>query len=439
MKVSVVSTNYNQKDSLKKLYDSVVANKEYLDLWVLWDDNSTDGSVEMIKGWEAEGKIPMKVHYGDKKSGMGERQNWIIKQSKDLFILVFGDSYLEPNGLKKLSETYIDGTAGSGYRLDITKDGQLVRNDYRFDPNDNVECVMQHRRPWQSLCGNGFICRRKYMEDIGWFDAEYKGYGHDDYDWFMRLMMNGVKLYAYNNIKIYHHDHPTSEQDPFSRERYHGKMEGTGYFSKAKTVSLDFHDFSVENNNLYYLDQLKRMYPKLKVSMFYVPFDAAYFDRLLDFQRQEAIGEIKKRLDWIELIPHGVSHGDQEFLNLINDRPEDYDIIFRGIEEAFKTYDLPMVKGFCAPQWLYKPSLVEYLDSKGWWMAVDRNQPLSLRTKKFYEYSHSIDEPFWLSNQDNLRLHGHISKPSLNDLPSNIFNIMKVNPEAEWKFVSENI
>jgi hypothetical protein len=86
---------------------------------------------------------------------------------------------------------------------------------------------------------------------------------------------------------------------------------------------------------------------------------------------------------------------------------------------------------------LYKPNLVDFLDSKGWWLGVDRNQPDAPRTKKFYEYTHSIDEPFWLSGKEQIKLHGHIAGPSANDLISNIMNIMKVSPNADWKFVSE--
>lgn len=435
-KISVASLNYNQKDLLKKLYNSLLENKEYLDVWSLWDDGSSDGSVEMIKEWEKEAKIPMKVNYSSGKSLMGVRMNWIIQNTEDLFIQVFGDSYLEPDGLKKLSESYIDGTAGSGYRFDISLDGSLVRNDYRFEPDDKVYSVMQHLNPWQSLCGNGFICRRKYMEEIGWYDEAYTGYGYDDYDWFMRLMMNGIKLYAYNNIKIYHHDHPTSTPNPDNFMRLTKKKTGDGYESKAKTVTVDLDDFSLEVNNLFYLDQIKKTYPKFKVSMFYIPFDAYHYSALMDFQRQEVVGMIKDRLDWIELIPHGICHAPEEFMNIKGD---DYETIFKGIEDGFASYGLPMVKGFKAPQWLYKPNLVDYLDSKGWWMAVDRNQPDAPKTKKYFEYTHSIDEPFWLSNQDKIHLHGHISGPSTNDLVSNMMNLLKINPEAEFKFVSECI
>lgn len=436
MKVSVASLSYNQKEQLKKLYNSLVQNKDYLDVWSLWDDGSTDGSVEMIKQWEKDDQIPMRVNYHTGKSTTAERMNWSIQNTNDLFIQVFGDSYIESDGLKKISETYVDGSAGSGYRIDINQQG-VVREEHRFENSEvdknGVVCMMREDKPWQWMCGNGFICRREYMEKIGWYDS-YSGYGFDDYDWFMRLMMNGYPLYAYNNIKVYHHDHPTAQYNPESKEKYENKLKGLGYGFDPKIVVLDIDDFSVEVNNLYYLDLMKKTYPKFKVSMFYIPFDYQNYDRLMDFQRQDVARMIRERLDWIELIPHGLTHTKQEMMEIKDD---DYETIFKAIREGFDHYGFPMVKGFKAPQWLYKQNLVDYLDSKGWWMAVDRNVPTAPKTNKYYQYTHSIHEPFWLSAQDEVRLHGHISLPSANNFTGNLTNLMKIGPETEWKFISE--
>ena len=203
-----------------------------------------------------------------------------------------------------------------------------------------------------------------------------------------------------------------------------------------KTIILDFDDFSLNNNQLYYLDQLKRVFPKLKVSMFYIPFDVAYFMNMKDFQLKEVVQMVKDRLDWIELIPHGLTHKEAEFMNIKGD---DYETIFKAIDHAFETYGLPYVKGFKAPQWLYKENLVEFLDKKGWWIATDRNQPDLPKTKKYYEYNYSIDEPFWEAKEKILKLHGHISEPSPNNLVDNIGNLMKIPENSDFKFISEVI
>jgi len=204
---------------------------------------------------------------------------------------------------------------------------------------------------------------------------------------------------------------------------------------RPKTVVLDFDDFSLENNNLFYLFKLKKLLPNLKVSMFMIPFDYQYYPSFTDFQRDEILKQIKANLDWIEIIPHGLTHKHREFENV---KEEDYPIIFRAIDDVFKKYGIPYVKGFKAPFWLYNKSLVKYLDKKGWFLAVDRNQPKSPRTKKYYEYNHSIDEKFWLfTDEYKWKLHGHVSGPSENNIIDNIINLTKIPTDATFKFVSE--
>lgn len=436
-----MTVTYNQLDSLKKLYKSILEQKEYLNEWVVYDDSSTDGTSE----WLDEPKeIKTKVIHGVKREKplVVANMNACFKEVDDNpFILVFADTYLGKDALKNLSETYVPNSFGSAYRNNVDKDNNFISGDCYFTEAEGVINVMRTSKPWLNFAGNGMVATKKIMESIGGIDEHYGGYGTDDYDTACRAFMNGALLYRYNNVKVYHLDHPAKNSTPDNIERFSKKIVGDGYLYNGKTLTLDFDDFSVENNNLYYLDQLKRIYPKMKVSMFYVPFDAVYFNRIMDFQRQEGIKAIKDRLDWIELIPHGLTHtvngrDGSEFNYIKNDN---YESIFAGIEEAFKTYGLPMVKGFKAPHWAYKQSLVDYLDSKGWWLAVDRNQPESPRTKKHYVYTHSIDEPFWLSNQDSIRLHGHISLPSKNNIVDNLTNLLKINPDVEWKFISEII
>lgn len=204
-----------------------------------------------------------------------------------------------------------------------------------------------------------------------------------------------------------------------------------------KTISLDIHDPSVLHSGLDLLLQIKEHYPKFKVSLFWIPLDPKYEMSQLRLQREDAVKRIKANLDWIELIPHGLTHIPREFEKC------DYftmrDLIFQAIDEAFKKDDLPYVKGFCAPYWLWSEGVVQALNEEGWFGAIDKNQPDMLKTKKFYTYSHSIDERFWNSTNDVLKLHGHLDGVSSNDLEKCLLNLLKMPTDAEFKFVSEMV
>lgn len=200
--------------------------------------------------------------------------------------------------------------------------------------------------------------------------------------------------------------------------------------------ALDFDDFSVLNNRLDLLLRLKESYPQLKVSMFTIPFDFSYErDVSAKIMRKKTLEELKKHLDWIELIPHGLLHIPREFEKCTYNTMKKY--IFKAIDEAFVRDELSYIKGFKAPYWLWNEGVVKALDEQGWWGAIDPRQEM-LKTKKYYSYSHGIDEPFYKANSvDLIKLHGHITNNSMNSIEKCFFNLFKMEPDAEFKFASE--
>ena len=206
-----------------------------------------------------------------------------------------------------------------------------------------------------------------------------------------------------------------------------------------KTICLDLDDFSVLNNRMDLLLRLKESYPKLKVSLFTIPFEIAregsVEGRLV---RDEALAMIKKQLDWIEIIPHGLTHMPREFKRCDYGTMKNY--VIPSIDEAFKKDGLPYVKGFKAPQWLWNKEVVRALDEKGWWGAIDKNpdpKTWVTPTKKFYVFNHGIDEWFSESNLPLLKLHGHITGGLHNSIDLCFTNLFRMPTDAEFKFASE--
>jgi predicted deacetylase len=203
-----------------------------------------------------------------------------------------------------------------------------------------------------------------------------------------------------------------------------------------KTASLDLHDASILNTKLTQLKQLREFYPNFKVSLFFIPFDYNLEKSPQRIYRDRNLKELKENLDWIQLIPHGLAHLPYEFEKC--DR-HTMKMAIASVDTVFKEYGLPYEKGFCAPYWLWNQDVVDILDENGWWGAVDRNQPGMLRTKRFYQYSHSIDEPFWKSTNEVLKLHGHTDLPSSNNLDDCLPNLIKLPADTQWKYVTDFI
>lgn len=203
-----------------------------------------------------------------------------------------------------------------------------------------------------------------------------------------------------------------------------------------KKVSLDLHDFSILRNRLDILEEIKSHFPDFKVSLFTIPFDYEYETGTMRLSKDEFLQKIRKNLSWMQFIPHGALHLPREFENC---DAWTMNMYLDNVEAEFSKQGLPMEKGFCAPYWLWNQDVVSALNEKGWWGAVDRNQPTMIRPKRWYQYTHSIDEPFWESTNEVLNLHGHMTKPSSNDLESCMLNILKLPVDTEWHFVTDFI
>lgn len=199
-------------------------------------------------------------------------------------------------------------------------------------------------------------------------------------------------------------------------------------------VVLDFDDFSLVNNKFDLLFKLREHYPNLKVSLFMIPCDVGYEFGSAHIFRQDALDTLKLNLDWIQLIPHGLTHVDREFEKADGAAME---LAIKAIDETFKMDGLPYIKGFKAPQWLWNQNVVDVLDRNEWFGAVDRNQPDMPTTKKFYRYNFRAFEPFWLSNLPTLKIHGHINPKMDDDIEKCFLRLMQIPPDAEFCFVAD--
>src|SRR3990167_9603213 len=196
-------------------------------------------------------------------------------------------------------------------------------------------------------------------------------------------------------------------------------------------VCLDLHDFSVVNNRLDLLLKLKQRYPGFKASLFTVPVDGKE-DWGPYLIRKQLLEEVKKHLDWIQIIPHGLMHDGSEMKSCGYNTFKKF--IIPEIEKAFEKDGLPYIKGFVSPHWRWNNEIVRVLNEMGWWGAIDPRQPDMACPSVFYRYSHCIDEI--LPDVEVLKLHGHVYG-TRNDLGKCFENICKLPASAEWHFVTD--
>ncbi len=197
-------------------------------------------------------------------------------------------------------------------------------------------------------------------------------------------------------------------------------------------VTLGLDDFSVVNNRLDLLLKLKSKFSDFKVSLFTVPEDIRT-DWGPYTVRKDTLLKIRENLDWLQIIPHGLTHTGSE-LKRCDYATFKYEIMPR-IKQAFDRDGLPFVRGFKAPHYYWTDGVVKALNEEGWWGAIDRDKIMPT-PKSFYRYSYRINEPFLESEAEELKLNGHIYGTE-NDLGKCLDSLLKLPQDTEWHFVTD--
>lgn len=127
MKVSIITTTFNDYNNLKKIV-SAVQKQDYNDIeHIIIDGGSTDGTLDLIKAYKNE--FPEKVRYiSEKDHGIYDAINKGIRMAQGEIIGCCFDQYATKDVLSKMvsiiEKEKTDGVHGN---LCYVKDGKVVR------------------------------------------------------------------------------------------------------------------------------------------------------------------------------------------------------------------------------------------------------------------------------------------------------------------------
>ena len=226
MKLSIIFINWNTRDLTRDALSSVYRETQGLDFEVIVvDNNSADGSVEMIKK-----EFPQVVLVENKDNlGFGKANNQALKIAKGDYIMFLNTDVVVLNGALNKLVNYLDEYGDVmmvGPRL-LNKDLTFQHACRRMLPNPvnsffhlfglakifkNSKFVTDYKRysvdpeitgPTQALSGAAMMFRRKVYEEIGGFDEMFFMYG-EDLDFCKRVLDKGWKIVYVSEAKIIH-------------------------------------------------------------------------------------------------------------------------------------------------------------------------------------------------------------------------------------------
>ncbi len=223
---SIIITNYNQKSYLKNCIDSILKNTYYKDYKIIIvDNNSTDGSKEMIKDTYSDIDI-----IEDHNSYLMARLwnigiNYSIeKYNPDYFYLLNNDTLVKPYWLREAIKTMKKDTAigivGSkqlsfGNKSSISS-GWIKMFGVEYYYGDEEKEVN-----WVS--GAGFLVKKEVIKSIGLFDEIYYPAYYEETDFDKRAIINGFKIIHCPKSIFLHKGGASTKKSKINYKEFHYK------------------------------------------------------------------------------------------------------------------------------------------------------------------------------------------------------------------------
>lgn len=127
--ITVFTPSYNRAHLLGRLYDSLLRQTCQDFTWLVVDDGSTDGTRELVAGWQAEGRIEIQYAYKS-NGGMHTAHNRAYELMRtELNVCIDSDDWMPDNAVERILSVW------AKYRDDDDVVG-LIGLD--VDPNGNT-------------------------------------------------------------------------------------------------------------------------------------------------------------------------------------------------------------------------------------------------------------------------------------------------------------
>lgn len=132
--LTVFTPAYNRAHTIGRTYESLCRQTCKDFEWLVVDDGSTDGTQQLVEGWIAENKIPIRYIYQENQGMHGAHNTAYRNIDTPLNTCIDSDDYMPDDAVEKIlacwKEHGSEDVAGI-IGLDVTKDGSIL--GYKFD------------------------------------------------------------------------------------------------------------------------------------------------------------------------------------------------------------------------------------------------------------------------------------------------------------------
>ncbi|MFZ6050952.1 glycosyltransferase family 2 protein [Halocola ammonii] len=176
MKLSVIIPNYNKANFIEETISSLAKNHIAGVEWIAVDDNSTDGSWELLENLIKEHK-QLKLYRNPGKGGSSARNFGLSKANGEFVIFLDSDDLLAENCIEnRLALTQTFPNYDAWVMTMAVFENQPGDRDLSMSwvPKKNedelLKCFLKHDLQWTTVAP---IWRKSFIEKVGGFDESF--------------------------------------------------------------------------------------------------------------------------------------------------------------------------------------------------------------------------------------------------------------------------
>jgi len=228
MDLSIIIVSYNAKEFLKGCIESIYKTTKNIQFEIIVsDNNSTDGTVDMLKKLKTEN---FQLIENKNNLGFSKANNVGVKKASGRYLLFLNpDTVVHENTLEGMVE-FMDEyhEAGAATCKLVMPNGQIDDASHRGSPTPwnalahfsglsklfgktklfggyNLDYLnLNEMHEIEALAGAFMLVRRKAGEEVGWWDEDYFFYG-EDLDFCYMLKEYGWKIYYVPQYSVLHY------------------------------------------------------------------------------------------------------------------------------------------------------------------------------------------------------------------------------------------
>lgn len=237
--VSIVMPTFNRRDALEVVLPSLASQDFPSDRYeiILVDNGSSDGTDELVKKLG----IPNLRHIVQENTGRSGARNRGIKEAEGEMVMFTDADIIAQKDLISKHVGFHEAhrpcaVVGCEIQVNSLDEYESVKNGTA--KRRTLHRDSRERLPWYFFLTGNAMAPRKTLLDVGMFDENFTGYGHEDIELGYRIEKSGIPIF-YNCEAVNYHWHFVEFEEQ-CKKMYLAGISTVRFYNKHRDPQIKF-------------------------------------------------------------------------------------------------------------------------------------------------------------------------------------------------------